>query len=369
MKLSCNQQLLSKAINTVSKAVTARTTLPLLKGILLEADGTQLKLTASDLDLSIERIIPVTVSEPGVIVLSARLFGDIIRKLPNEEIEIETGENHMVTIRCTGSEFNIMGQKEDEFPKIGAVDDSEKLSIEKNILREMIRKTSFAASIEEAKGIIIGVLMELEENSLNLIALDGFRMAVTKEPLKNQKTARIIAAARILNEINKILGEEEENETVELVLDHKKAVFFLKDIRIVARLLEGEYIRYREILPKENSCQVKVDRGELADSIERASLMAREGKSNLIKMNISDDRLVIHSRSDEGKVREEVFIEKSGQDLEIGLNAKFLHDVLRAITDEEIRMEFNTSVSPCLIRPLEGDGFLYLILPVRMIAG
>jgi len=368
MKFSCTQQVLAKALNTVSKAVTSRTTIPILKGILLEAgtDG-KLKLAASDLDLSIEKTISVSVVEEGSVVVSAKLFSDIVRKLPSEEIEIEE-ENGNVTIRCLSSEFNIVGQAADEFPHIGVIKEEKKIQMEKDLLRDMIRKTSFSASIEESKGIIVGVLIEMEEESLTMVALDGFRMAVAKELVKNQEKKRIIISARILNEISKILSEDEEQKEADLILDDKKAVFILNETRVVSRLLEGEFIKYRDVLPKEYKCRLKVQKGELSDSIDRASLMAREGKSNLIRLNISGNKITITSRSEEGKVKEEVFVEKEGTDLEIGFNAKYISDVLKVVEDEEIYMEFNTGVSPCLIKPVEGDRFEYLVLPVRISA-
>lgn len=369
MKFSCNQQILSKALNTVSKAVTSRTTIPILKGILLEAtaDG-HLKLAASDLDLSIEKTIPVSVSEEGSIVVSAKLFSDIIRKLPSEEVEIEEEEKNTITVRCLSSEFSIVGQPADEFPHIGAIKEEKKIRIAKELLREMIRKTSFSASIEESKGIIVGVLIEMELESLTMVALDGFRMAVAKEAIKNEEKKRIIIAARILNEISKIMAEDEEEKEADLIIDEKKAVFILKDTKIVSRLLEGEFIKYKDVIPKEQKCKLKVNRAELADSIDRASLMAREGKSNLIRMKIFRDKIIITSRSEEGKVKEEVFIEKEGNDLEIGFNAKYFSDVLKVINDEEVFMELNTGVSPCLIKPIEGEKYEYLVLPVRISA-
>lgn len=367
MKFTCSQQILSKALNTVSKAVTSRTTIPILKGILLEvSDGALLRMAASDLDLSIEKKIPVTVYEEGSVVVSAKLFSDIIRKLPNEEVEIEVIENNQVAIRCVASEFIIVGQPADEFPKIGTVKEEKRIRIDREIMKDMIRKTSFSASIEEAKGVIVGVLLELEEERLSMVALDGFRMAVTREAMKNEQKQKIIIAARILNEIHKIISEGEEEGSIDLLLDEKKAVFFMEDTLIVSRLLEGEFIKYKEIIPKEHKSRVIVKREEMLESIERASLLAREGKNNLIKMSIFRDKIIITSRSEEGNVREEVFVEKEGEDLEIGFNAKYIADVMKAVSDEEMVMEFNNSVSPCLIKPKEGDAYEYLVLPVRI---
>ena len=367
MKFSCNQQILSKALNTVSKAVTSRTTIPILKGILLEVNSENtLTLSASDLDLSIEKRIEVSSEEEGSVVVSARLFSDIIRKLPNEEILIEEQENNTIVIKCLASEFTIVGQPADEFPNIGEINEEKKLSLEKDILKEMIKKTSFAASIGESKGIIVGVLIEMEEESLNMVALDGFRMAITREEMKNEEKKKIIIAARILNEINKIISENEDSKEIYFILDEKKAVFLLDGTKIVLRLLEGDFIKYNDILPKEYKSKVIVNRNELLNSIERASLLAKEGKNNLIKLSIFRDKIIITSRSEEGNVKEEVFIEKEGTDLDIGFNSKYILDVLKAVNDERIVMEFNTGVSPCLIKPLEGRKFEYLVLPVRI---
>ena len=232
----------------------------------------------------------------------------------------------------------------------------------------MIKKTSFAASIDESKGIIVGVLVEMEEESLNMVALDGFRMAITREVMKNEEKKKIIIAARILNEINKIISENEDSKDIYLILDEKKAVFLLDETKIVLRLLEGDFIKYNDILPKEHKTRVVVNRNEMLGSIERASLLAKEGKNNLIKLSIFRDKIIITSRSEEGNVKEEVFIEKEGVDLDIGFNSKYILDVLKAINDESLVMEFNTSVSPCMIKPLEGREFEYLVLPVRISA-
>lgn len=367
MKFTCNQQTLTKALNTVSKAVTSRTTIPILKGILLEVNqDNTLTLSASDLDLSIEKRIEVNAEEVGSVVVSAKLFSDIIRKLPNEDIQIEEQENNTIVIKCLASEFTIVGQPADEFPNIGEINEEKKLSLEKDLLKEMIKKTSFAASIDESKGIIVGVLIEMEEESLNMVALDGFRMAITREFMKNEENKKIIIAARILNEINKIISENEDSKDIYFILDEKKAVFLLDETKIVLRLFEGDFIKYNDILPKEHKCRVKVNRSELMNSIERASLLAKEGKNNLIKLSIFRDKIIITSRSEEGNVKEEVFIEKDGIDLDIGFNSKYILDVLKVVSDENVVMELNTSVSPCLIKPVEGREYEYLVLPVRI---
>ncbi|MEG0829521.1 MAG: DNA polymerase III subunit beta [Anaerovoracaceae bacterium] len=368
MKFTCNQQSLSKALTTVSKAVSTRTTIPILKGILLKvnSDGT-LTLSASDLDLSIEKTIDVNEHKEGSIVVLSKLFGDIIRKLPNEEILIEEKENNNILIKTSTTEFVIVGLPADEFPKIGQINEElNTLSFEQVILKDMIKKTSFAASIDESKGIIVGVLLEIEPDGLNMIALDGFRMAVTRKQMKNKEKMNIIISAKILTEINKIISESNENSIVKLMVSNKKAILLIEGTKVVMRLLEGEFIKYKDILPKQEQIKILINKATLLNSIERASLLAKEGKNNLIKFTVKNNLLTITSRSEEGNVKEEVIMEKQGDDIEIGFNSKYVIDVLKIIDDEEVIMEFNTNTTPCLVKPISGNAFEYLILPVRI---
>ena len=371
MKFYCDQQILSKALNTVSKAITQRTTIPVLKGILITATrDNKLKLTASNLDLSIERTVDALVEEEGSIVISdSKFFIDLIRKLPKDQIEIEVAENHNVIIKTPNTKVKCVSQSADEFPNTGEIENIvAQLSFNKEILKDMIRKTQFCASIDETKGIIIGVLMELEENSLNMAALDGFRMAVTREKMANERRDKIIISAKIMNEISKILSEstEEKDENIDFILSDKKAVMLLEGTKVVMRLLDGEFISYKDILPKESGTVVKISRNSMIEAIERASLLAKEGRSNLIRIKILENLMNISSASEEGSVNEDIIMEKTGNDLEIGFNSKYVMDALKVIEDEMIKMEFNTAVKPCLIKPLEGNSYEYLILPVRI---
>ena len=371
MKFNCDQQVLSKALNTVSKAITQRTTIPVLKGILMTATtDNKLKLTASNLDLSIEKTIDVFVEEEGSIVISdSKFFIDLIRKLPKQQINIEVSENDNILIKTLTTEVRCVSQSADEFPNTGELENIKaQLSFNKNLLKDMIRKTQFCASIDETKGIIVGILMELEENSLNMAALDGFRMAVTRENMLNERNEKIIISAKIMNEISKLLTEasDETDENVDLVLGEKKAALLLSGTKVIMRLLEGEFINYKDILPKDSSTVVKINKENLIESIERASLLAKEGRNNLIRVSINENLMNISSASEEGSVKEDIIMEKKGNDLEIGFNSKYIMDALKAIDDEEIKIEFNSAVKPCLIKPLEGNAYEYLVLPVRI---
>lgn len=370
MKFSCKRDQLIRSINTVSKAVSQKTTIPMLKGILLKVnDKNELCLMASDLDMSIEKRMEVSFEKEGSVIVDAKIFGEIIRKLPDGDIEISLDENEKVNIKTDSSLFTIIGQDPERFPGIGEIENIEgQIVFDKKSLIEMIRKTYFCASPEESKGIITGVLIELKDGDMSMVALDGYRMAVVREKTENKEEKNLIIPANTLYEVSKILSEseEDEDEKVTFVLSEKKCVIILKRTKVIMRLLEGKFLEYKKIIPSENNIKVKVNRRALFDSIERASLFSRAGKNNLVKIGMKENIMNINSNSEEGNVSEDIIISKEGDDLLIGFNSKYLTDALKNIDEDEVIMEFETAVKPCLIKPLEGDSFEYLILPVRI---
>ena len=226
MKFRCQQQKLSKALNIVSRAVTSRTTIPVLKGILLEVNGGKLTMSASDLDIAIKNTIDVEVVEEGSVVITAKLFGDIIRKLPSSEIEIKSDENNNIVIDCLTSEFKVVGMSTDEFPIFNTkIDVKNSITFDKKSLKTMIEKTAFAASLDEARGIITGVLIELNEDEMTMVAIDGYRMAITKKDYTTVNPKKIVISVKTLNEISKILNDIDEEENVKLYVNEKKAIF------------------------------------------------------------------------------------------------------------------------------------------------
>lgn len=368
MKFRCQQQKLSKALNIVSRAVTSRTTIPVLKGILIEVNNGKLTMSASDLDIAIKNTIDVEVIEEGSVVITAKLFGDIIRKLPPSEIEIESDENNNITIKCLTSEFKVVGMSTDEFPIINTEKDiNNSITFDKKSLKSMIEKTAFAASLDEARGIITGVLIELNEDEMTMVAIDGYRMAITKKAHTNVNPKKIVISVKTLNEISKILNDmDNDEEIVNLYLNEKKAIFEIGDCQAELKIMEGEFIKYKDILPKDNKIEVVINRAMLLSGIERASLLSKAGKNNLIRMNITENLVTITSNSEEGNVKEDIIVKKEGEDLVIGFNAQYIIDVLKNIDDEDIKMLLNTPITPCLIEPLEGNEYEYLVLPVRI---
>lgn len=376
MKFICEQKTLSKALTIVSKAVSTRSTMPILKGILLTAypDG-RLKLSASDTDITIQDTIAVTVEEPGSVVVMAKLFSDIVRKLPASDVVItssdnrdeETGNNE-VNISSMNSEFHIIGMNAEEFPVISNInEETESINIDKKVVRSMIEKTAFAASADEARGIITGVLVELSAGSINMVAIDGYRMAINRRTSPDIGTHEFVISSKILLELARIISEVENDEdNGVLYLDDRKATFRFGNIRVELKLMNGKFIAYQNILPKNSRITAVVNREQLQESIERASLLTTAGKNNLIRMNVRDTVMTISSFSEEGKVEEEVIANKQGEDLMIGFNAHYLLDVLKSVEDEEVKLLFNSPVDPCLIVPMDGDEYEYLVLPVRI---
>ena len=363
MKIITTKSILLESINIVQKAVPSKTTLPILEGILFDAKGGKLKLTATDLEIGIETVSNVDVIEPGKIVLSSRMIGDIVRKLPDSDIEIETSEGNLVSIKSEGSKFKIVTLPYEEYPELPAVKKESGIVLKQNILKEMIRKTIFAVSFDEVRPILTGVLFDVSGNELTMVALDGFRMAVKKNSIINDNNFRAVIPGKTLTEIGKIINEKEENVNIYFSKNHIQVQ--IEDTIIVSRLLEGEFINYKQIIPSEYKIKIKVSSNLLMEACDRAALFARDSSNNMIKFEINEDLMVIMSNSQNGDVHEELQIQKEGNDIEIAFNAKYFIDVLKVIEGEEITIEFTTNVSPSIIRPINNEDYLYLVLPAR----
>jgi DNA polymerase-3 subunit beta len=323
-------------------------------------------LVGSDTDLSIETKFNAEVSENGKIVVDSRLFGEIIRKLPNDEIEIATLDSSTIEINCQKSSFNLVHMNADDYPNLPIIsENTEMVTVSQSILKNMIRGTIFAIAQDETRPILTGVLFEVKDRKLNLVALDGFRMALKSEALDTDKTISAVIPGKTLSEVSKILEESEDDINITFTTNH--ILFDLGNTKVISRLLEGEYIKYDSILPQEFNLKVAAKRSQLLNCIERASLMAKEGNTNLIKLSIEENDMVITSNSQLGKVREELNIVLQGQPLQIAFNSKYLIDVFKIMEEEEIVMEFTTAISPCIVKNKETDNCTYLLLPVRLL--
>lgn len=366
MKFTCPQSVLSEAILTVSKAVSSKSTHPVLNGILVEASGSEVTLTGNDLSLGIETKFIAEVDQEGSVVLPARLFGEIVRKLAPLNVMIESSDNYETRITCDRSDFKIMGMSDAEFSEIPEVDAASGVQIECGLLKGMIRQTLFATSLDESRPILTGALFEFEPDRLSVVAIDGYRLALRQAMLHSELTGKVVVPAKTLNEVAKILTGVPDAETLQVLFTDRHILFEFNQIRIVSRLLEGEFIKYAQILPKDNKTIAKVKTDELLSGLERASLMAKESKNSSIKLSLKPQRMNILSNVEIGSVNEEVSIDLSGPELDIGFNPKYLIDALKVMESEWVVLEFSTNVSPCIMKPVDHGFYTYLVLPVRM---
>lgn len=364
MRFTCSQKKLLESINVVQKAVSTRTTLPALEGILLEAQDGVLKMTATDQSLSIICFVDAMIEDEGAVVIPSRLFGEIVKKLYDADIHITGEEGNVVDIEAGNSRFRLQGFSADEYPDVETMEERDPVEMGQEDLKKIIQKTIFAAAVEETRPILTGALFEIEGKGLTAVCLDGYRLGLTRSVLKKEtEQKKVVIPGRALFEISKIIGGEDN--TVNITLGDRKVLFDLGYTRIISKLLDGEFINYNQIIPAEYITRAKVDHQLLYDSMERAALVAREGKNNLIRLGVYEKGLVITATSEIGTAQEEVPAVFEGKELDIAFNARYFLDALRVIGDTEIMIDFTTQVSPCVLRPVEGDEYVYLLLPVR----
>ncbi|MBU5435379.1 DNA polymerase III subunit beta [Pseudoflavonifractor sp. MSJ-37] len=369
MKFSCEKALLQTAINTTSRAVSPKSSIPALEGILLEA-GEDLRLTGYNLETGIRTIVPAEIQSKGTLVLGARLFGEIIRKLPDDIITF-TAENYMVNIKCGMSEFNILGTDPEEFPELPNVEYQNSFTIERSKLKAMIGQTLFAVSDNESRPIHTGSLFEVDQNGLTIVSVDGYRLALRHESIQNKEGTdgfSFVVPGAALSEVEKICSDVDEPASVTQGSRH--VMFKVGDTMLVARRLEGEFLAYRQAIPRNNTIHVEGDTKTLLASIDRVSLIISDKLKSPLRCVFDQDLLRITTKTAIGDAADQCPIQGDGTGLEIGFNNKYLMDALRAAPADRVRLELTTSVSPCVILPVEGEeNFLYMVLPVRLKAG
>lgn len=365
MEFICSKSDLAEAINIVHRAVSSRTTLPILEGIYFEASDNKLKLFATDLEIGIENYISASVVKEGNVVISARIFADIVRKLPDADIHVKIDKDSKLSITCQNSFFILSGHHGGEFPEPPHLEEENRYIIPKDLFKNMIRQTTFAAALNETMPILTGVLLEVEGNEVNMVALDGYKLALRKAWFDQaQDNIKAVIPSKTLNEIGRILGNDDGN--ISISISSNQAIFKTENTKIFSRILEGEFINYKQIIPKDYKLRVTVNTRELQSSIERASLLAREGKSNLIKLSFNNDRLTITSNADIGSVNEQLNVRMDGSELNIAFNSKYFMDGLKVFDSEEVYLELTSSLSPCIVKPTDNNNQVYLVLPVRL---
>ena len=369
MKIICYKDKLIKALNSVVKGVASKTTMPILEGILIQTNDNEIKLTTNDLEIGIEYIMDCEVKEQGSTVVNAIMFSEIIRKLPDTEIYISVNDKNLLEIECEGSLYKLATMNPDEFPELPKIEIENSIEVEQNTLKNMIRKTIFAVSNEETRPIFTGCLFEIENNKLSVVAVDGFRLALRNIYLNKQTNDfKAVIPGKTLNEVNKIISDS--FEPIKIGVAKNQALFEMDNCKIVTRILDGEFLNYKNVIPSNWETRMRVNKSSLQNSFERISLISastiEKEKKYPVKVQVDIGKITISCTNQTGDAKEELFVATEGKNLEVGFNPKYFLDSLKAIDDEEVYVEFGSSISPCLIKSIDNNDYTYMILPIRL---
>ena len=366
LKFSCEKTLLQQAVSTVSRAVAAKSSIPALEGVLLEGD-TQLTLSGYNMQTGIRTAISAEIHQEGRIVLNARLFGEMIRRLPDDIVVFSADEKYVVKLVCGDASFELPGLSADDYPELPTVDDEFSVSIQQNTMKAMINQTSFAVSTNEARPIHTGALFEISDTGLTMVAVDGFRLALRREPLEriDGGAFRFVAPGSALNEVEKIC--EDSDNLMTIIQGKRHLMFETGSTQLICRRLEGEFLDYRNAIPRNNPISILVDTKAMLNSLDRVSVVISEKLKSPVHCIFDDGRVYLSAKTGNGEAKDICPVEGDGQGLEIGFNNRFFMDALRYAPAEKVKMELNTGISPCIMTPVEGEeNFLYMVLPVRL---
>ncbi len=362
MKFKVNKTDLLNGIQTVQNVVTPKSALPILSNILISSQQDKIRLTATDLDIGISCALSVDIQEPGAITVPAKRFGDIIRELPADEVSFVSKKNNLVVIETELCQFKIMGLSSEEFPKLPEFKDRGVIKIEQSVLKEMLELTSFAASFDETRYILNGILFKIEQNNITLVATDGKRLALIERKIKDTagSSLNMIVPIKTIHELNRNLKDEGD---LSLVLNNNQVLFDLGGAVIISRLIEGEFPDYRQVVPASSENKMKVNRTQFLLGVKRAALLSTPDYQ-AVKLELFKDKLVVSkSTPDVGESREELKVEYRGKELVVGFNPSYLIDVLKNLNDEDVNFELTDSEKPGVIRV---DGYVYIVLPMRL---
>lgn len=366
VKFSCEKALLQQAVAAVSRAVATKSSIPALEGILMEC-GEELRLSGYNMQTGIRTTLEADIRQEGRIVLNARLFGEMIRRLPDDMVVFDAGENLNVKLTCGDAFFELPGLSADEYPEMPEVDDEYSVTLEQRTLKGMIQQTSFAVSLNEARPIHTGELFEINDRGLTVVAVDGFRLALRREPLEkiDGGAFRFVAPGSALNEVEKICADSDDMVTI--IQGKRHLLFEAGNTQLICRRLEGEFLDYKNAIPANNPICIEVDNKTLLESLDRVSVVISEKLKSPVRCVFSSDKVYLSARTGNGDARDICPVRGDGQELEIGFNNRYMMDALRYAPAETVKMQLNTGISPCIITPVDGgDEFLYMVLPVRL---
>ncbi len=366
MKFSCEKSLLQAAVNTASRAASIKSAVPSLEGLLIEAHMC-LKISGYDLKTGITASIPADIIEEGDIIINARLFGDIIRKLPDDVVTLNVDSKYTIHISCGMSEFNIMGIPSADYPELPSVDYQNSVYVPEKTLKAMISQTIFAVSTNEARPIHTGSLFELENNMLTVVSVDGYRLALRREPIEKTdiETCSFVVPGSALAEVEKIASDSDE--LVKITLGSKHIMFTIGETVLISRRLEGEFLNYKNSIPKTNKYSIIAEKRDVIDAVERVSLIINDKLKSPVRCVFEDDCVKIHTQTALGRASDKCDVTGNGEGLEIGFNNRYILDALKAAPSSTVALQLSTGISPCIIIPADDKkNFIYMILPVRL---
>ncbi len=365
MKLVCSKNSLLKSINISLKAVPSKTTMPILECILVDASASQIKFISNDTELGIETIVEGMILEKGIVAIDAKIFYEIIRRLPDNDVTIESDQNYTLTISCEKANFKIPGKSGEDFSYLPMIERDQSLTISQYTLKEMIRQTIFSIAVNENNPMMTGELIEIKENSLRMVSLDGHRISIRRCALKKEyEDVKVVVPGKTLSEISKILSGEMDDQ-VSIYFTKNHIMFEFDQTMVVSRLIEGDYFRVDHMLSKDYEVKVTVNKRELMECIDRGTLLVKEGDKKPIVVDLKDNQMEMKIDSSLGSMKEELFVEKEGKDILIGFNPKFMLDALRVIDDEKVSLYMMNTKAPCFIKD-EEETYTYLVLPVNI---
>ncbi len=364
MKLVCSKSNLLNGVQIVSKAVPNKTTMSILECIMVDATKGTITLTANDMELGIETTIEGDIIEKGMIALDAKIFLEIVRKLPDSDITIETDSTYKTTITCEKAKFNIIGKSGEDFSYLPAIEKNGSVIISQFTLKEVVRQTIFSISDNDNNKLMSGELFEIDGDELKVVSLDGHRISIRKIKLRDQyEHKKVIVPGKTLNEVSKIVSGDADKDVM-ISFDPNHIIFEFGNTTVVSRLIEGEYFQINQMLSSDYETKIKINKKEFLNCIDRATLLVKEGDKKPIIINVNDEVMELKINSVLGSMNEDIDIEKSGKDIMIGFNPKFLIDALRVIDDEDVDLYMVNPKAPCLIKNLE-ESYIYMILPVN----
>ena len=367
MKFTCEKSLLLSAIITATRAAVAKSPIHLLEGLLIEVENDNVKITGYDLKTGIVTNVSANVEKEGGIVLNARLLGEIIRKMPGQHVTISVNSGYVAEISSEVSEFEILGSPTSDYPELPVIDEQDTIEIAESVLKKMISQTNFAVSDNESRPIHTGALFETENGELTIVAVDGYRLALRREPLENTEVSDLsfVVPGSALSEVEKIISDSDGQVIIKLGSKH--IVFMIDDTLLISRRLEGEFLNYKNSLPQQAKYYFTIEKDELISAVERVALIISDKLKSPVRCVFGEGLVKLHSVSALGKANDECVMNGDGENLEIGFNDKYLLDALKAAPADDIKMELNSGVTPCIISPAdESKNFLYMILPVRL---